>query len=49
MGCGEQCVVICGEQQMQLWCAGNWDIQVQVNPHLYARMAIILFYANLLN
>ena len=30
MGCGEQCVVICGEQQMQLWCAGNLGSPVQV-------------------
>ena len=33
MGCGEQCVEICGEQQMQLWCAGNLDSPVQVRDN----------------
>ena len=28
--CGEQCVVTCGDQQMQLLCAGNLATQVQV-------------------
>ena len=33
VGCGEQCVEICGEQQMQLWCAGNLDSPVQVRDN----------------
>ena len=27
---GEQCAIISGEWQMQLWCAGNLDTPVQV-------------------
>ena len=30
MECGEQCVVICGDQQMQLLCADNLATPVQV-------------------
>ena len=37
MGCGEQCVEICGEQQMQLWCAGNLDSPVQVRNNYRGR------------
>ena len=28
--CGGQCAVICGEEEMQLWSADNWDTPVQV-------------------
>ena len=34
---GEQCVVICGEEQMQLWCAGNLDTPVQVSSYNYSK------------
>ncbi len=36
VGCGEQCVVICGEEQMQLWYAGNLDTPVQVRSTIVA-------------
>ena len=32
---GEQCVVICGEEQMQLWCADNLDTPVQVHTIIF--------------
>ena len=39
--CGEQCVVICGDQQMQLLCADNLATQVQVSIYMFMFMYVI--------
>ena len=46
MGCGEQYVEICGEQQMQLWCAGNLDSPVQVRNHYWGRKTVVKGFRN---
>ena len=35
MVCGEQYVVICGEEEIQLWSADNWVFPVQVGTYLH--------------
>ena len=41
MACGEECALINGGKQMQLWCAGSWDTQAQVKGigHTYIQYA----------
>ena len=39
VACGGQCAVTCGEQQMQLWSAGNSAIPAQVRM---GRLAVFL-------
>ena len=41
MECGEQCAVICGDQQMQLLCADNLATQVQVSIYIFMFMYVI--------
>ena len=38
MVCGGQCAMICGEELMQLWSAGNWDSPAQVWINCYKKL-----------